>query len=861
MANLSENPQWVDGIYQIETSDPVVGGPDGVSNRQAKELASRTRYLKKEQEKTGSDLATHAAAADPHTQYAPKANPTFTGTPKAPTPAIDSNSQQVATTAFVKSVGATKLAKDQNGADIPNPELFRSNIGLSGFDRISIRLGTVDTEKYFNSNTPNGFYVVGGDPAALKIPLSDAFLNWQVFHGGDASSEYGVLTILGFFNPQRGQYRQFYKILKDGVWQPAIELFNDSCRIINGEVSAPANPFKGIGFYNGDFGNWPSNFGVVLQSYFKSGGSISLMQESVADVSTQYRLFGRNVVVRENGNAEYGNPVEFYHTDFKPSYADIGALAANGTAQAATKLAIPRTINGVPFDGSANIALTPANLGLGETVDLAAGALEKAKNGADIPDRELFNRNMGSGRAYSAAIDIGGVEGEWMTADFIGWLRERGAFSHPYWVCRGSWTYAGNRTITDTGCGHINLTGAVVEVFGNDGNHTLRVTTPSTAPRSDHYENSQFTYVFNGTDYFPGWRRDYNTQHKPTAADIGAVKNAEPLVILASQLPARWSENQEVGSLSLENGKWLSYISVRHRAGVGDDSNQYGFVIFDDDMAMPSNDFYIQKQYAGEWREPVKLYHSANLSPSTIGAITKVDADNNYVRQGSSGVVYKNDDLAWNSPTGAYLKTNEGYSSLIWHIGMNTGSASSAQFYFDYANGGLKYRSSRDDYGFEKPWARIYSDQDKPTAADIGALPASGVAIAATKLETARKINGVIFDGTADISIASGWNKIASGSVNYPLVNSQTKSFVGTIDTGVATTSWIHDLKKYAVVLSSGGVEIKTSNPNNCSWGASAELRSVTRFYGNSTILIDVFTYGQSLQSGAISKWELWEVI
>ncbi|PVY71066.1 hypothetical protein C7330_0013 [Pectobacterium versatile] len=75
MANLSENPQWVDGIYQIETSDPVVGGPDGVSNRQAKELASRTSYLKKEQEKTGSDLATHAAAADPHTQYAPKAKP------------------------------------------------------------------------------------------------------------------------------------------------------------------------------------------------------------------------------------------------------------------------------------------------------------------------------------------------------------------------------------------------------------------------------------------------------------------------------------------------------------------------------------------------------------------------------------------------------------------------------------------------------------------------------------------------------------------------------------------------------------------------------------------------------------------
>ncbi|MFP9500137.1 phage tail protein, partial [Pectobacterium brasiliense] len=141
MANLSENPQWVDGIYQIETSDPVAGGPDGVSNRQAKELASRTSYLKKEQEKTGSDLATHAAASDPHTQYAPKASPTFTGTPKAPTPATDSNSQQVATTAFVRSAGATKLAKDQNGADIQDRELFNRNLGSSRAYSSSIPIG------------------------------------------------------------------------------------------------------------------------------------------------------------------------------------------------------------------------------------------------------------------------------------------------------------------------------------------------------------------------------------------------------------------------------------------------------------------------------------------------------------------------------------------------------------------------------------------------------------------------------------------------------------------------------------------------------------------------------------------------
>lgn len=48
-------------------------------------------------------MAAHLAAADPHTQYAQKASPTFTGTPKAPTPAAGNNTTQLATTAFVQA--------------------------------------------------------------------------------------------------------------------------------------------------------------------------------------------------------------------------------------------------------------------------------------------------------------------------------------------------------------------------------------------------------------------------------------------------------------------------------------------------------------------------------------------------------------------------------------------------------------------------------------------------------------------------------------------------------------------------------------------------------------------------------------
>ncbi|KVN57523.1 hypothetical protein [Burkholderia stagnalis] len=63
MADLVEASKWEAGVYQLETSDPVEGGPDGIDNVQARQLGNRTRYLK--------DLHDgHVAADNPHPQYA-----------------------------------------------------------------------------------------------------------------------------------------------------------------------------------------------------------------------------------------------------------------------------------------------------------------------------------------------------------------------------------------------------------------------------------------------------------------------------------------------------------------------------------------------------------------------------------------------------------------------------------------------------------------------------------------------------------------------------------------------------------------------------------------------------------------------
>ena len=70
MANLRENAAWESGIYQLETTDPVVGGADGISNKQAIQLANRTGYLKGEVEALkSSSLAALASKRDISDSY------------------------------------------------------------------------------------------------------------------------------------------------------------------------------------------------------------------------------------------------------------------------------------------------------------------------------------------------------------------------------------------------------------------------------------------------------------------------------------------------------------------------------------------------------------------------------------------------------------------------------------------------------------------------------------------------------------------------------------------------------------------------------------------------------------------------
>ena len=63
MANLTETNRWEAGIYQLETSDPVMGGPNGIDNRAPRELANRTLWLKTELAKAVAQIGANKTEA------------------------------------------------------------------------------------------------------------------------------------------------------------------------------------------------------------------------------------------------------------------------------------------------------------------------------------------------------------------------------------------------------------------------------------------------------------------------------------------------------------------------------------------------------------------------------------------------------------------------------------------------------------------------------------------------------------------------------------------------------------------------------------------------------------------------------
>lgn len=338
MANLPETPQWEDGIYQIEVSDPVLGGPDGISNRQAKQLAKRTSYLKQQVEKGDKGLADHIAAPDPHTQYAPKESPALTGTPTAPTAVKTDNSTKLATTAHVKTVvadyaplaspgltgkpTAPTAAQTANDTQLANTAFVKAAIAalvasspeaLDTLNELAAALG----------NDPN-FATTMTNALAGKQPLDNTLTELS------GKSVAALLNYLGL--------GETINLAKNAV--PATRRVNSKpltgdITLSADDVNAFALGMTGDTLENDKSVGWNWKSGVYNVS---TGGASSLILHFNMNIGSCPAV--QFCVNYKNGGISYRSArddfgfeldwTEFYTTTRKPSAGDVGALPVSG---------------------------------------------------------------------------------------------------------------------------------------------------------------------------------------------------------------------------------------------------------------------------------------------------------------------------------------------------------------------------------------------------------------------------------------------------------------------------------------------------------------------------------------------------
>ncbi|HFU1671992.1 TPA: tail fiber protein [Escherichia coli] len=430
-----------------------------------------------------------------------------------------------------------------------------------------------------------------------------------------------------------------------------------------------------------------------------------------------------------------------------PGVNTTGNQNTTGNAATATKLQTARTINGVSFDGSANISLSPANIGCPAS---PTGWLTTGSNGGAIT-----------------------------TAQLVTLLQNNGAFNTKSWIARCAWAYANSATIpnSETGCGVIPLAGAVIEVFNNgssSNNYTIRITTATTTSVSGALTNAEFIYVFNGTDYSPGWRRVYNTKNKPTASDVGA------LPLTGGTLSGGLTSSGEIIS-KYANGFRIAYGS-------------FGFFIRNDG----SNTYFMltaSGDTLGSWNglRPITINNTSgavsignglNVTGGVNGSLngnastaTKLQTARNIngVKFDGSGDININTlvsrgltALSGSAQGTAGIQMYEAYSNSypttygnVLHM-KGASAAGEGELLIGWsgtsgAHAPVFIRSRRDTTDAAwSAWAQVYTAKDSiPGVNTTGNQNTTGNAATATKLQTARKIAGVAFDGSADITLTA----------------------------------------------------------------------------------------------------------
>lgn len=775
--------------------------------------------------------------------------------------AVDSTSESLAATP--KAVKAandnanSRLAKNQNGADIPDKGRFLSNINVYSKGEVDKKKGMRKYTFSAPANAVSGkwypivFRRSGGstDELASRVvittyssaggyAMNNCEFNGFVMPGG--WSDRGSYAA-GFFSIYSTAERAIHSIIS-GVKD------DDLCSVFYVEARAfPINIFaeEGLNVIV------PTADYAVGQTTYKWGATDPLSESTNAQIILDFKN-GRGYYCSHpfisslSGNAATATKLQTARSiggvvfDGSaninlPGVNTTGNQNTTGNAATATKLQTVRKISGVPFDGSTDITLTAAHVAAfarratGSYADADGGVPWNAESGAYNVTRTgysyilaNFYTGVGSCRTlqikahykngglfYRSSRDGYGFESGWeqvyttgfmpqpadinaptaaagwlnsgngtafTTAQFITWLNNQGAFTNKHWIARCSWTYANNNYIDDTGCGRIDLSGSVIEVFSNKAtsHYTIRVTTTTTSGHGG-VNNAEFIYVYNGSDYAPGWRRSYNTRNKPTASDVGA------LPLSGGTLSGGLTSSGEIVS-KYANGFRIAYGN--YGFFIRNDGSSTYFMLTDSGNSLGTYNS-LRPLIINNANGAVRIGNGLNVTGGINGSLngnastaTKLQTARNIngVKFDGSGDININTLVSRGRVTALsgstqgtagiqmYEAYNNSYPTMYGNVLHMKGASASGEGELligwsgtSGAHAPVFIRSRRDTVGSEwSAWAQVYTAKDSiPGVNTTGNQNTTGNAATATKLQTARKIAGVAFDGSADITLTA----------------------------------------------------------------------------------------------------------
>lgn len=227
-------------------------------------------------------MRNHIAAQDPHTQYAQKHNPTFTGEPKAPTPTAGNNTTRIATTEFVQAAitalingaPATLDTLKEIAAAINNDPKFSTTINnaLSGKQPLDETLTHLSGKDVAGLLAYLGLGEGSALPVGVPVPWSSATppTGWLKCNGAPFSAEeYPELAKVYPTNELPDLRGEFIRGWDDGrgidAGREILSAQGDAIRNIVGHISCVRRGPEGSDRADGAF-RYDSNWSTKIRS-------------------------------------------------------------------------------------------------------------------------------------------------------------------------------------------------------------------------------------------------------------------------------------------------------------------------------------------------------------------------------------------------------------------------------------------------------------------------------------------------------------------------------------------------------------------------------------------------------------------